>query len=104
MSSQQKKHRFATFILSCVLLLMLSGCANPFTCPLGCPSRPTPQQYKYLPINTTLITHITVALYDDTPPLQRAEYFTAMLKMLGNRINSAIVPGEMGIDVFVGAI
>ncbi len=104
MSPQQKKHPLATFILSCTLLVLLSGCAPSFTCAISCPSRPTPQAYPYTPINTTVIPHVTVALYDDTPPLQRAEYFSKMLHMLADRIDSAIVPGEDGLDIFVGAI
>ncbi len=86
------------------LLGILSGCANPFSCMLGCISHQAPQQYQYLPMNTTHIAHKVIVLEDDTPPLQKAAYFSQMLNMLADRLDAAITPGEDGIDVFGGAI
>jgi hypothetical protein len=86
------------------LLVILTGCANPLICMLGCVTPQPPQQYKYLPINTTHIVHKIIVLEDDTPPLQKAQYFTHMLKMLADWTDAAIIPGEDGIDIFVGAI
>jgi len=71
---------------------------------LGCASPQHPQQYQYLPMNTTHIAHRVIVLENDTPPLQKAEYFSEMLKMLADRLDAAIIPGEDGIDVFGGAI
>lgn len=96
-------YKWLALLLSFVPVL-LSGCANPFSCMLGCVSQKHPQQYQNLPINTTHIAHKVIVLENDTPPLQKAEYFSQMLKMLADRIDASILPGEDGIDVFGGAI
>ncbi len=87
-----------------VLVTALIGCASPFACLTGCVSPPLQPQYTYTPLNTTHIKHKVIVLEDDTPPLQKAQYFTQILNMLADRIDQAIVPGEDGIDVFVSAI
>lgn len=87
-----------------VLVTALIGCASPFACLTGCVSPPSQPQYTYTPLNTTHIKHKVIVLEDDTPPLQKAQYFTQILNMLADRIDGAIVPGEDSIDVFVSAI
>ncbi len=97
------RYKYVALLLG-FMLVILTGCANPLSCLMGCVSQKPPQQYTFLPINTSHIAHKVIVLEDDTPPLQKAEYFTQMLKMLADRINASIIPGEDGIDVFGGAI
>src|SRR5258708_38778569 len=77
-------------LLLAFLLVILTSCANPLFCILGCVSPQPPQQYKYLPMNTMHIVPRIIVLEDDTPPLQKAEYFTQMLKMLADWTDAAI--------------
>lgn len=99
------KHRERIVIPALALLvILLSGCTNPLACLFGCVSRPSPVAPLIQPINTTLLPHVTVVYEVDGPPLQPAKYAVTALHMLADRIDNAIIPGESGLDVFIGAI